>query len=202
MRFPQFSKRLGILVVLIGFLSVGNAQNAVAAAEVVQVDVAVAMPAPHQSLTVSRKMQSPVVVRDAWTVTEYTVVVFPVISDAISDCFGCRGGSHMGTDFVPGGGTPIRSIAEGTVVQAGYNGCYGNSVMIEHVVDGSAVTSVYGHMQDGSIAVSVGQQVRAGDLVGNVGTTGCSTGNHLHLEVRVSGVPVDSVWWLAVHMTG
>lgn len=95
---------------------------------------------------------------------------------------------HNGIDFQPGAGAAIYSVAAGTVVAAGRNGGYGNQVQISHA-DG--YTSAYAHMQDDSIRVAVGQSVSAGTLVGRVGSTGDSTGAHLHFEIMSGGQFVD-----------
>lgn len=105
--------------------------------------------------------------------------------------------NHMGVDFAPGEGTPIRVIAAGTVIKVqADDGGFGNDVWVEHDVDGKQFTSVYGHMEDNSFKVVKGQQVEVGDELGLVGSTGNSTGPHLHLEVHVDGVPVDPLAWL------
>ena len=105
--------------------------------------------------------------------------------------------NHQGVDFAPGAGTPIRVIAAGTVIKVQPNdGGFGNDVWVEHDVDGKQFTSVYGHMMDNSFKVVKGQQVAVGDELGLVGSTGNSTGPHLHLEVHVDGVPVDPLAWL------
>ncbi|WP_416394680.1 MULTISPECIES: peptidoglycan DD-metalloendopeptidase family protein [unclassified Curtobacterium] len=105
--------------------------------------------------------------------------------------------NHMGVDFAPGEGTPIRVIAGGTVIKVQANdGGFGNDVWVEHDVDGKQFVSVYGHMEDNSFKVVKGQQVEVGDELGLVGSTGNSTGPHLHLEVHVDGVPVDPLAWL------
>ncbi|OIH94603.1 M23 family metallopeptidase [Curtobacterium sp. MCBA15_001] len=105
--------------------------------------------------------------------------------------------NHQGIDFAPGAGTPIRVIAAGTVIKVQPNdGGFGNDVWVEHDVDGKQFTSVYGHMMDNSFKVVKGQQVAVGDELGLVGSTGNSTGPHLHLEVHVDGVPVDPMAWL------
>lgn len=105
--------------------------------------------------------------------------------------------NHMGVDFAPGEGTPIRVIAGGTVIKVQANdGGFGNDVWVEHDVDGKQFVSVYGHMEDNSFKVVKGQQVTVGDELGLVGSTGNSTGPHLHLEVHVDGVPVDPLAWL------
>ena len=105
--------------------------------------------------------------------------------------------SHMGVDFAPGEGTPIRSVAAGTVIKVqAHDGGFGNDVWVQHDVDGKQFTSVYGHMKDGTFKVVKGQQVAVGDELGEVGSTGNSTGPHLHLEIHVDGVPVDPLTWL------
>ncbi|MCS5716936.1 M23 family metallopeptidase [Herbiconiux sp. CPCC 205763] len=133
---------------------------------------------------------------------------FPV-GVPISDGFGARespGGigstDHKGVDFAPGQGTPIQSIADGVVssVEPYDNSGLGVHVIIDHVVDGQKVSSVYGHMLTGSIQVSEGQVVKVAQTVGLVGNTGASTGPHLHLEIRLDGVtPVDPFAWLESH---
>ena len=80
----------------------------------------------------------------------------------------------------------------GTVTTAGVKGGYGNCVMIDH---GNGYYTLYGHMS--SIAVSLGQAVSKGDTVGYVGSTGVSTGPHLHFEIRVNGVCTDPAPWFS-----
>jgi murein DD-endopeptidase MepM/ murein hydrolase activator NlpD len=133
-------------------------------------------------------------------------VVWPVIDPTrISDGFGPRsapcGGcssSHDGVDFIPGVGTPVMSIADGVVVLATEaGGGLGVNVEVQHNIDGELITSSYAHLQYGSLAVSVGQQVTAGQQVGSVGTTGQSTGPHLHLEMfGADNVRFDGMAWL------
>lgn len=93
---------------------------------------------------------------------------------------------HAGIDFGAGSGTPIRAAAAGTVIIAGDRGGYGNAVVIDH---GDSVATVYAHQSQ--IAVRVGQVVEIGDVIGAVGTTGLSTGPHLHFETRLRGTPVN-----------
>lgn len=105
--------------------------------------------------------------------------------------------NHMGVDFAPGEGTPIRSVAAGTVIKVqAHDGGFGNDVWVQHDVDGKQFVSVYGHMKDGTFKVVTGQEVAVGDELGEVGSTGNSTGPHLHLEIHVGGVPVDPLAWL------
>jgi murein DD-endopeptidase MepM/ murein hydrolase activator NlpD len=109
---------------------------------------------------------------------------------------------HSGVDLVPGAGTPIAAIADGTVVQAGFFGDLGEHVMIRHHVDGQTVTSVYGHMIAGSMHLAVGDRVARGEIVGRVGDTGQSTGAHLHFGILDSaGIPEDPMAWMRAHVT-
>ena len=104
---------------------------------------------------------------------------------------------HQGLDFVPGAGSPIQSIADGVVSKVdGPSGALGNNVWIDHVVNGQKVTSVYAHMQTGSVEVREGETVTVGTIIGKVGSTGNSTGAHLHFEIVIGGVPVDPYPWL------
>ena len=96
--------------------------------------------------------------------------------------------SHNGVDIGAGYGTNIWAAAGGTVISAGWNGGYGNCVMINH---GNGYTTLYGHMS--KIAVSAGQTVSMGQVIGYVGSTGNSTGPHIHFEIRASatGTPIN-----------
>ncbi len=100
-------------------------------------------------------------------------------------------GFHAGQDFAAPEGAPIVAPAAGLVVLAEPLQVRGNAVLIDH---GGGVFSGYWHLTD--ITVSAGQAVQAGDLLGHVGTTGLSTGNHLHWELRVNGFAVDPMQWL------
>jgi murein DD-endopeptidase MepM/ murein hydrolase activator NlpD len=93
---------------------------------------------------------------------------------------------HNGVDFAAPAGTSIRSAADGVVVSAAYGGGYGNRIIIFH---GDGVMTVYAHCR--SMAVREGQRVRRGQVIGTVGSTGMSTGPHLHFEVRVNGRAVN-----------
>ncbi|WJY01130.1 M23 family metallopeptidase [Curtobacterium sp. 458] len=104
---------------------------------------------------------------------------------------------HEGLDFTPGLGTPIGAIAKGTVRVAGTYFNYGTAVVIDHVIDGRKVATLYGHMIPGSTPLKVGDTVEAGEFIGQVGNSGVSTGAHLHLEVLLDGVtPIDPAAWL------
>lgn len=85
-------------------------------------------------------------------------------------------------------GASIVAAGDGEVIYAGYRGGYGNTVMIDH---GDGLVTLYAHQQSGGIAVSTGDWVTKGTHIGRVGSTGYSTGPHLHFEVRVNGTPTD-----------
>jgi murein DD-endopeptidase MepM/ murein hydrolase activator NlpD len=111
-------------------------------------------------------------------------------------CGGCSS-YHEGIDFVPGAGAPIQAIADGVVSSVVVsNAGLGNHVVVDHVINGQKVQSVYGHMKYGSIKVAQGQQIKVTDIIGLVGSTGESTGPHLHFEIHLGGVPVDPFAWL------
>jgi murein DD-endopeptidase MepM/ murein hydrolase activator NlpD len=97
---------------------------------------------------------------------------------------------HAGTDLAAACGTPIFAATSGTVSYAGWMGGYGNFVQVDH---GGGVTTGYGHQVNGGIMVSVGQRVEVGQRIGTVGSTGNSTGCHLHFETRQGGVAADPV---------
>ncbi|MFE0896306.1 peptidoglycan DD-metalloendopeptidase family protein [Streptomyces smyrnaeus] len=106
-------------------------------------------------------------------------------------------GHHTGVDFSAASGTPVKSVAAGEVVTAGDGGAYGNQVVVRHA-DGKYTQ--YGHLS--SLSVQVGQQVGAGTQLGLSGSTGNSTGPHLHFEVRTTpdyGSDVDPVAYLRAH---
>ena len=93
---------------------------------------------------------------------------------------------HGGWDFGASCGTPIVASSAGRVFFVGWKGGFGNTVMIDH---GGGVATLYAHQS--SVAVSYGEQVASGEVIGWVGTTGQSTGCHLHWEVRIGGNPSD-----------
>lgn len=95
-------------------------------------------------------------------------------------------GRHMGVDIANEVNTPIRSTADGIVTYAGWEAGYGRLVAIEH---GYGYSTRYGHCA--RIEVKVGDEVKRGQIIGYVGSTGRSTGSHVHYEVRIHGMPVD-----------
>ena len=125
------------------------------------------------------------------------VRVYPTTNYTLTASYGQGGGYwssgyHTGTDFAAPSGTPIYSAEDGVVIEAGYAGAYGNYTVIRHE---GGITTAYAHQS--SISVSVGQRVSAGQTIGTVGSTGNSTGPHLHFEVRnASGNFMDPMAWL------
>ena len=93
---------------------------------------------------------------------------------------------HSGLDIGADYGVPIHAAASGVVIESGWIGGYGNTIMIDH---GSGIVTLYGHNE--SLAVGVGQQVNQGDVIAYCGSTGNSTGPHCHFEVRLGGEPVS-----------
>jgi murein DD-endopeptidase MepM/ murein hydrolase activator NlpD len=102
---------------------------------------------------------------------------------------------HAGTDFAAGSGSPIRAAASGRVIQAGWNGGYGRYTCINHGrLSGYGFTTCYAHQS--RIYVDVGDYIRRGEVIGRVGSTGASTGAHLHFETRFGGVPRNPLNYL------
>ena len=98
---------------------------------------------------------------------------------------------HTGLDFRGDTGDPVRATANGKVTVADWNGGYGRMVEIDH---GNGSITRYGHLS--AISVTIGQSVRAGQVIGKIGSTGRSTGPHLHYETRVGGDAVDPLKFL------
>jgi murein DD-endopeptidase MepM/ murein hydrolase activator NlpD len=122
--------------------------------------------------------------------------VLPLVHYVKTSGFGYRWGSlHAGEDFAAPIGTPVRAISSGIVVFAGVESGYGNKVEIRHW-DGTV--SWYGHLS--RIDVKIGERVDPAEVIGAVGSTGFSTGPHLHLEIHPDGKgPVDPLPWLRAH---
>jgi murein DD-endopeptidase MepM/ murein hydrolase activator NlpD len=114
------------------------------------------------------------------------------VAGPVTSPFGMRWGRmHEGIDIGVGYGTPIHAAAAGRVIYCGWEEGYGNLVVLDH---GNGIATAYAHQS--SIAVSCGQDVSQGQVIGYVGSTGHSTGPHLHFEVRVNGEPVDPLGYL------
>ncbi|MDO4030988.1 M23 family metallopeptidase [Clavibacter michiganensis] len=129
------------------------------------------------------------------------VPISGVFGHRIAPCSNGCSSDHKGVDFAPGMGAPIQAIADGVVREAVNSDTgLGVHLVIDHVIDGQLVTSVYGHMLPGSLRVQAGDPVKVGQQLGQVGNTGASTGPHLHLEIHVAdGTPVDPFAWLQEH---
>lgn len=125
----------------------------------------------------------------AWTPVPSLPVdklAWPLIG-RVSSSFGMREGRpHEGVDIAANEGVLIHAVQSGKVIFAGPRGTYGLAVIIDH---GQGLTSLYGHTS--SILVKEGENVREGQIIARVGDTGRSTGPHLHLEIRLNGIPYD-----------
>lgn len=122
--------------------------------------------------------------------------MWPVNGGYISDTF-ISDRNHKGLDIAAAGGTAIYAAAAGTVIAAGWNtGGYGYFVMIDH---GDGYATLYAHMS--KVIATNGATVNCGDLIGEVGTTGDSTGNHLHFEVRYNNVCQNPANYISVNAT-
>ena len=118
----------------------------------------------------------------------------PVVSATVTSTFGARTdpvtgekeAGHHGIDLAASSGSSICAYTSGTVIEVGENEIYGNYAMIDH---GDGLSTFYGHMS--SVSVSEGDAIDAGGVIGVIGTTGKSTGVHLHFEVRLNGERVD-----------
>ena len=132
------------------------------------------------------------------TATASSQTLFPGWGFRLTSSFGMRdhpisGGrrAHKGIDLAAATGTPIHAAADGIISKAQWFGGYGLYVSIEH---GGSIQTRYGHMS--RLNVAEGQRVSKGDVIGFVGTTGRSTGPHLHYEVRVNGEAVNPLPYL------
>lgn len=109
-----------------------------------------------------------------------------IISSRYAESSSIRSSTHTGLDIAAPTGTDIQVVSNGTVTFASYNGSYGNLVKVDH---GNGVETWYAHTS--KMYVEVGQEVKAGDIIAAVGTTGNSTGPHLHFEIRINGNHVN-----------
>ena len=135
------------------------------------------------------------------TAVAFTPMGYPRIS-SLTSRFGYRNDPfssaraeyHPGIDFKGNYGDAVKCTANGRVVSAGWAGGYGNCVRVKH---NNGFETVYGHLS--RITVKVGQKVNVGDKIGQVGSTGRSTGAHLHYEVRQNGKPVNPTKFLTLN---
>ncbi|MBA2317805.1 MAG: peptidoglycan DD-metalloendopeptidase family protein [Euzebyales bacterium] len=136
-------------------------------------------PPPEEAPASTGRMQRPA---DGPITSRYGYRVHPI--------FGTRR-LHAGIDFGGGYGAPIYAAESGTVISAGSRGGYGNTIVVDH---GGGTTTLYAHQS--RFAVSGGAQVGRGQVIGYIGSTGYSTGPHLHFEVRINGAPTDPAPYL------
>lgn len=165
---------------------------------------AVAPPPPPLTSQVAGlgEIQVPLTSNVAWPVIDPARITSP-FGPREAPCAGCST-FHDGTDFAPGDGTPVMAIADGIVTTATNDGGgLGTMVEIQHHIDGELLTSSYGHLQLDSPTVTPGQHVTAGQPIGLVGSTGQSTGPHLHLELfPATGERIDAHAWLTQRLSG
>ena len=109
---------------------------------------------------------------------------------------GCDSGFHRGDDFAAACGTPFYAASGGTVTAVTYGGLAGDEIVITY---GQGISTAYSHMFDSGVLVAEGQQVVAGQNIGQVGSSGDSTGCHLYFEYRIGGLTVDPVPAMASH---
>lgn len=110
--------------------------------------------------------------------------------------------THHGLDFAAPDGTPILAAVDGVVTVAEFSGDWGGLIVIEHQLDNETVATAYAHMWQTGIHVTAGEHVVAGQHIGDVGSSGYSTGAHLHFEVRpggTNGTAIDPAAWLNDH---
>lgn len=144
-------------------------------------------------------------------VAETTRLVFPLPSGTwvTTNRFGWRSDPftgepdfHSGTDLAAVDGTPIFAVADGVVSYADFSAGYGGLIIIEHTIGGQRIASAYAHMWQNGIYVTAGDRVVGGQQIGDVGSSGKSTGAHLHFEIRPGGTnsaAIDAEVLLAVH---
>jgi murein DD-endopeptidase MepM/ murein hydrolase activator NlpD len=153
-----------------------------------------------QHLRTAFAVAPPAVARGEFAISYYSIVQEPV---APGTRLGKRfNAGHQGVDFLPGLGTPVLAIADGVVTQIGEpSGALGVHVVIQHTIDGETVFSTYSHMGLGTMHLALGQVVTRGEVVGNVGSTGESTGPHLHFQILdAGGTPINPLTWLDQHV--
>lgn len=164
-----------------------------------------------ESALASSSVSTPIVDRSAGLTSQLAGMIGARISDRgwatpavgiVTDGFGPRPELplpgvqpfHSGTDVGSACGTPVYAATDGVIIQTGSLGTYGNWIQIDH---GGGIATGYAHLRDGSTLVNVGDTVVAGQVIAGVGSTGASTGCHLHVEVRINGSPVDAYAFLA-----
>jgi len=162
---------------------------------------------PEQTFEPSELATMPLLEREEITMDVRPPIIFPVGDYAVASGFGLRAAAcdacstdHRGVDWTLGYGTQIKAMADGVVSEVGtpggIAGTLGHWMAIDHIIDGQRVTSLYAHMVAGSNPHSVGDEVRVGDVIGQIGTSGVTTAPHLHFELHLDGVQVNPLPWL------
>lgn len=148
-------------------------------------DQATAVAGLYQEMPVAKKRSKIVTSKNVdYSDTALGIALIRPVGGTITSRFGRRSsGVHTGLDIATSSGTPIKAASSGRVIYSGYKGSYGYLVIIEHT---DSVQTYYAHCS--RLYVNVGQTVNQGDTIAAVGSTGNSTGPHLHLEIRVNGV--------------
>ncbi len=145
------------------------------------------------ALAASAEKQASLIAKNAWQLPVSSGVYH--LTSRFGECSGLWSHCHTGLDFAAPSGTPIHAIANGTVTSVGYDGSYGNKTVVT-LEDGTELW--YCHQT--AYAVTTGQSVRAGEVIGSVGSTGNTTGPHVHIEVRPgAGDPVDPYAAMLAH---
>ena len=148
-------------------------------------DTATAVAGLYKKTPTVKKNQKITTVKSVdYSKTSLGITLVNPVAGTITSRFGRRsGGIHTGLDIANSSGTPIKACASGTVIYSGYKGSYGRMLVIDH---GNGIQTYYAHCS--KLYVSTGTYVNQGQTIASVGSTGNSTGPHLHLEVRVNGV--------------
>ena len=148
-------------------------------------DTETAVAGLYVKMPVVKKVKQPVTAKNVdYNYNALGIALAKPVSGLITSRFGRRAsGTHTGLDIATSLGTPIRAAASGVVTYAAWKGNYGNLVIVQH---SDSVMTYYAHCS--KIYVGVGQQVNQGDIISAIGSTGNSTGPHLHFEVRINGV--------------
>lgn len=117
-----------------------------------------------------------------------SALIWPLTSYTLSSPYGSRsGGFHYGDDLAAPLNTPIHASGDGTVAAAGSASGFGDWIVIDHIISGQKVSTVYGHMYPSGLHVHAGQIVKQGDHIADVGANGEATGPHCHFEVWPGG---------------
>lgn len=162
---------------------------------------------PVQTFESSELASMPLFEREEITMDVRPPIIYPVGDYGVASGFGLRAAAcdacstnHRGVDWTLGYGTQIKAMADGVVSEVGtpggIAGSLGHWMTIDHIIDGQRVTGLYAHMIAGSNPHRVGDEVRVGDVIGQIGTSGVTTAPHLHFELHLDGTQVNPLPWL------